>query len=127
MASKKTVLAAGILLFLGLAVAQLQHHPFSELGPADEDLDFEGHDIQGVSEVELDEIVAREEDITVYDSVGEEVLVWDSSEATWSVLATVDLEENDLENVDDIDMEGDIEMEEGSVHDLGCIGDECPE
>lgn len=82
------VIAVFLLLvaFSGLAVsASVQHHPFDQLFPPNQDLNFGGQNAENISELETARIVPNSSDIIFRDSGGVNTLVWDNSKTEWRI------------------------------------------
>ena len=81
---KAAFLALTIILFASAATsASVQHHPFSELFPPDQDLNFGGYDIKNVSRIKGEVITPLQADIVFEDAGRVPTLRWDNSETEW--------------------------------------------
>lgn len=98
----------GLTVFV--SAASVQHHPFSEIFPPDDNLNFKGQDILNVSKIEANYFVPNESDIVFRDSGDIEVLRLNSSSGNW------------VYNNSNIDLNGqNITSSGGEV----CIGEYC--
>ena len=114
----KVAIAAGAVIVLTAAAssASTQHHPFSELFPPDQDLDFGGQDIQNVSQLETGIVTPNQSDIVFRDSGDVEVLRWNYSSNQWDFQnSDVHLNGNYIEEVDDIVFNGGSNTNSGLI------------
>ncbi len=100
MKTRKVFLILTVIALIGVAAAQMQHHPFSEIGPADEDLNFEGYSIQDLSDAELTNITARPDpgSITLRDATGQEIMMYDPDVFELRMFSDLDMSGQSIEN-----------------------------
>ncbi len=102
MLQKSILVSLAGLLLLGFVGAQAaQHHPFSELYPPDENIDFGGKNLTNATQIETGSIIANDTDgnITFRDSTGVKTLIWNSNAVRWEVVNS-DLDLNDNNNIE---------------------------
>ncbi len=117
--NKIAVTLAVVILAVPLAVAQEEpRHPLSHIDPVDKDLNMSEREIFNISGVHTDALIADGSDLVFQDSVGEDIMLWDSGEVEWRVFDGIDMSGSELKELDQIETEGrDLEIVDTSGDD----------